>query len=57
MQVEWEAHRGNKGPFGIGRSSKSRAIFAAAWKPYNTEDVAQPEICQSAWSGHPRRGA
>ena len=26
-------HRGNKGPFGMGRSSRSRAIFAAAWKP------------------------
>lgn len=26
-------HRGNKGPFGMGRSSRSKAIFAAAWKP------------------------
>ena len=37
-------HRGNKGPFGMDRSSKSCAIFAAAWKPYirhGTNDAAQ----------------
>ncbi len=30
---EGRSHRGNRGPFGMGRTSKSSATFAAAWKP------------------------
>ena len=40
-------HRGNKGPFGIGRSSRSVAIFAAAWKACTqTRKVNRPiSVC------------
>jgi hypothetical protein len=47
------AHRGNKGPFGMGLSSKSVAIFAAAWKPCMQITPVSQSVFLSALSGHP----